>query len=208
MESRFEKRGKNKMTYRVIFSFMKRHWRFFVVFCIIAVLTIFLFYVHPSAIVLAIGVKNIYAATFLLAIIGGVSAFTATSFYATLFAFALGGANPFLLALFSAPGVLMGDLIFWYLGYKGKAVVKPAIGRIMEKLSSWLLTKPRWFIPVGAYVYTGFLPLPGEFLMVVLALLGISFTRVWLPTLLGNYTLALIVSSSAVYGLAFANFIL
>src|SRR3989338_1293702 len=72
---------------------------------------------------------------------------------------------------------------------------------------SWLLTKPRWFIPVGVYIYTGFLPLPGEFLMVLLALLGISFKRVLIPTLLGNFTLALIVSSSAVYGLAFADLI-
>lgn len=196
------------MTHQNIISFVKRHWRFFAIVSILAILTIFLFYVHPSAIVLAIGVKNIYLATFLLAIIGGVSAFTATSFYATLFAFALGGANPFLLALFSAPGVLLGDLIFWYLGYKGKTIVRPAIGRIIEKLSSWLLTKPRWLIPVGVYIYTGFLPLPGEFLMVLLALLGISFKRVWLPTLLGNYTLALIVSSSAVYGLALVDLVL
>ncbi len=101
----------------------------------------------------------------------------------------------------------MGDLIFWYLGHKGKAIVKPAIWRVTEKLSSWLLTKPRWFIPVGVYIYTGFLPLPGEFLMVLLALLGISFKRVLIPTLLGNFTLALIVSSSAVYGLAFADLI-
>jgi len=195
------------MTKHGIISFLKKHWRFFAVVFIITGLTIFLFYIHPAKIILAIGVNNIYIATFLLAIIGGVSAFTATSFYAALFAFALGGANPFLLALFSAPGVLIGDLIFWYLGYKGKAVVKPAIGRIIEKLSSWLLTKPRWLIPIGVYIYTGFLPLPGEFLMVLLALLGISFKRVLIPTILGNFTLALIVSSSAVYGLAFVNLI-
>jgi len=195
------------MTQHGIISFLKRHWRFFAVVSVITGLTIFLFYVHPATIILAIGVKNIYIATFLLAIIGGVSAFTATSFYAALFAFALGGANPFLLALFSAPGVLIGDLIFWYLGHKGKAIVKPAIGRIIEKLSSWLLTKPRWLIPIGVYIYTGFLPLPGEFLMVTLALLGISFKRVLIPTLLGNFTLALIVSSSAVYGITFVKFI-
>ena len=195
------------MTKHGIISFLKKHWRFFAVVFIITGLTIFLFYIHPAKIILAIGVNNIYIATFLLAIIGGGSAFSATSFFAALFAFALGGANPFLLALFSAPGVLIGDLIFWYLGYKGKAVVKPAIGRIIEKLSSWLLTKPRWLIPIGVYIYTGFLPLPGEFLMVLLALLGISFKRVLIPTILGNFTLALIVSSSAVYGLAFVNLI-
>jgi len=189
------------------YFFYEKALAFFAVVSVITGLTIFLFYVHPARIILAIGVNNIYIATFLLAIIGGVSAFTATSFYAALFAFALGGANPFLLALFSAPGVLMGDLIFWYLGHKGKAIVKPAIWRVTEKLSSWLLTKPRWFIPVGVYIYTGFLPLPGEFLMVLLALLGISFKRVLIPTLLGNFTLALIVSSSAVYGLAFADLI-
>ncbi|KKU03865.1 MAG: hypothetical protein UX06_C0032G0005 [Candidatus Giovannonibacteria bacterium GW2011_GWA2_45_21] len=155
------------------YFFYEKALAFFAVVSVITGLTIFLFYVHPARIILAIGVNNIYIATFLLAIIGGVSAFTATSFYAALFAFALGGANPFLLALFSAPGVLI----------------------------------PRWFIPVGVYIYTGFLPLPGEFLMVLLALLGISFKRVLIPTLLGNFTLALIVSSSAVYGLAFADLI-
>ena len=187
-------------------SFLSRHRHFFLIVFVIAGAISFFIYVSPTEIVQWVGVKNIYIATFLFAIIGGVSALTATSFYATLFAFALGGANPFFLALISAPGVLIGDFLFWYLGHKGKAIVRPVIGRRIEGVSRWLSGKPRWAVPLGAYLYTGFIPLPGEFLMVTLALIGVPFSRVLIPTLLGNFTLALIVTLGAVYGYSFTDF--
>lgn len=187
--------------------FFRRHRHFFSTAVFLAAIIGILFYVEPTAIIAAIGVKNMYVAVFLLAIVGGVSAFTATSFYATLFAFSLGGGDPFLLALSSAPGVLIGDYLFWYLGHKGKPIVKPAIEHILEKISRWLSARPAWFIPAGAYLYTGFVPLPGEFLMVTLALVGISFKRILVPTLFGNFTLAFIVSSSASYGISFLDFL-
>jgi len=186
-------------------SFFRRHHRFFSIAIFLGAAIGILYYVDPAHIVAAIGVRNIYAATFLLAVVGGVSALTATSFYAAVFAFALGGANPFLLALFAAPGVLLGDAVFWYLGHHGKAVVRPALGRVTERISRWVAARPPWIVPAGAYLYSGFIPLPGEFLMVALALLGIPFKRILVPTLLGNYTLALIVALSAAYGITFAE---
>ncbi|OGZ94967.1 MAG: hypothetical protein A2847_02215 [Candidatus Sungbacteria bacterium RIFCSPHIGHO2_01_FULL_50_25] len=188
-------------------SFLRRHRHFFSTAVFLAAIIGILFYVEPIKIIAAIGVKNMYVAVFLFAIVGGVSAFTATSFYASLFAFALGGGDPLFLAIFSAPGVLIGDYLFWYLGHKGKPIVKPAIEHILERTSRWLSAKPAWFIPAAAYVYTGFVPLPGEFLMVTLALIGISFKRIFIPTLFGNFTLAFIVSSSASYGISIFGFL-
>lgn len=174
---------------------------------ILVVVTTLLTYVHPADVVRSIGVENVYLMTFLLGIIGGVSALTATGFYATVFAFALGGANPFLLALFSAPGVFIGDLAFWYLGHKAKAVVEHALDGKLKRSSEWLTTKPAWFIPVGTYLYSAFTPLPGDLLMLVLALSGVSLRRVVIPIILGNYTIALIVSLTAIYGIsAISNF--
>ena len=154
-------------------------------------------YIGPARIVENLGFENVYLTVFVLAIVGGVSALTAAGFYATVFSLALGGANPFILALFSAPGVLLGDLIFWYLGVEGRRIIENGYGGYLSKFTSWLKTRPKWFTPVVVYVYTGFTPFPGDFLMFALALIKYKFKQIFIPTLLGNYTLALIVSAMA-----------
>jgi membrane protein YqaA with SNARE-associated domain len=159
----------------------------------------FLSYVEPAEIIERFGERNTYIAVFILAMIGGVSALSAAGFYATLFSLALGGADPFILALFSAPGVLIGDLVFWSLGVQGKYVLEDKYEPSLKKFSSWLAKKPKWFVSAVVYIYTGFTPFPGDFLMVALAVLNYRFRQIFVPTILGNYTLALIVALSARY---------
>lgn len=173
-------------------------------FVIISVITI-LTYIGPSRIIDIIGIKNVYISVFILGIIGGVSALSAAGFYATLFSLSVGGANPFILAAFSAPGVLLGDFLFWYLGLRGKEVIDIKYGKYLSKLSTWLNKKPKWFMPIMIYVYTGFTPFPGDFLMFLLAFMNYHFKQIFIPTLLGNYTLALMVSLFGLYGIKILN---
>ncbi len=180
---------------------MSRHIiKFILVLCIVAGIVFILSYIGPKRIVGILGIENVYITVFILAIIGGVSALTAAGFYATVFSLALGGANPFILAAFSAPGVLIGDFIFWYLGMEGRKAVEAGYGNYLLKFSAWLSSKPKWLAPIVIYVYTGLTPFPGDFLMFALAFLKYRFKQILIPTLLGNYTLALIVSLSGLYG--------
>ena len=182
-----------------------RHVGFVAAVLLVTAVTYVVWVAGPERILAWIGVENVYLLTFLFAIIGGVSAFTATSFYAALFAFALGGANPYLLALFSAPGVLIGDLVFWYAGYHGRGLAEESFGQHLQRFSGWLARRPAWFVPIVAYAYTAVAPLPGDFLMIAVALAGYPLKKVLLPVLLGNFTIALIVTLSAVYGIGFVN---
>lgn len=159
-------------------------------------------YVKAEKIVDILGVSNVYLIVFIFAIIGGVSAFSASSFYATVFSLASTGVNPFMLALFSAPGVLIGDYIFWYIGSSGREAVRVKYNdKFNHKFLLWLNERPKWLVSVVIYIYTGLTPFPGDLLMFILAFMGYKFKQIWIPTLLGNYTLALIVSLLAIYGL-------
>lgn len=173
---------------------------FFAALLLILGVTIALWQVEPAGVVRAIGLQNVYLFTFLFGIIGGVSAFTATSFYLTVFMLALGGANPLLLALFSAPGVLIGDMVFWYAGHEGRPLAEHTFSKELHAFSERLRQMPRWFVPIVAYLYTSITPLPGDFLMIALGLIDFPIRRVLLPILLGNFTFALLVSLAAVYG--------
>lgn len=186
-------------------AFFEKYNKFFLTLLFIASVITLLSLVEPAAIIEKIGAKNVYIVTFLFAIFGGVSAFTATTFYATLFTLALGGANPFILAAFSALGVLLGDFVFWFFGVQGRELASEAIGRPLERFADWLRKKPKLVVQIIIYLYTGFSPLPGDFLMFTLAVLKYRFRDIVLPTLLGNYTLALLVSLSAIYGLPFVD---
>ncbi len=183
--------------------FLKKYRSFFSILGVLIAIVVALSFIEPVRLVEAVGIQNIYLFTFLFAIIGGVSAISAASYYATLFAFALGGANPFLLALCSAPGVLIGDYAFWYLGLKGRGLAKEALGRRLARFSSWIQSKPAWFLPIVIFIYTAFTPLPGDFLMIALAVTGYTFRQILIPTLLGNYMLALLITLSATRGIPF-----
>src|SRR3989338_1224106 len=178
---------------------VKHTLKFITALLVLVAVIALLSYVGPEKLVDLLVLENVYLIVFVLGIIGGVSAFSAAGFYATLFSFALGGADPFILALFSAPGVLIGDFIFWYIGIQGRQIINEEYNSYLLKFSSWLKGKPKWFTPIAVYVYTGFTPFPGDFLMLTLAVLNYKFSQIFIPTLLGNYTLALLVSVLGVY---------
>ena len=99
---------------------------------IIIIWSILLYYIKPSEIVEAIGINNGYLITFLVALFAGASAITSTTYYATIITFSLGDLNPILLALMVGPALVIGDSIFFFIGYK---ISKIARGQLKEKMN-------------------------------------------------------------------------
>lgn len=173
-------------------AFIKRHRKFFLSFAFVIALMVLLRLVDAEALVDRIGITNTYILVFLFSIIGGVSALTAASFYVAIFTLAATGVSPYIVALFAAPGIIIGDLLFWYLGVQGRGLAYEAFGKWLARTADYLSAKPKIFINAFIFLYT-ITPLPGDILMAALAVLKYKFRNIFLPVLLGNYILVLII---------------
>ena len=145
--------------------------------------------INIHELVQAIGVRNGYLLALGVALLGGVSTFTTASFFTTIGVLSIGGLNPFFLGLVTAPALLLGDYIFYYLGTRGRTAVSAKNLVKIKKVEAWFETKPAWFRPVGIYMYTAFTPLPADILMIALALIGYKFKRALVSILLGHITI-------------------
>jgi len=175
-------------------AFIKRHQKFFLSFAFVLILMMLLRSFDLEKFVAEVGIKNTYLLVFLFSIIGGVSALTAASFYTAIFTLASTGISPYVIALVAAPGILIGDLVFWYLGLQGRALAYEAFGNLLTRMADYLSTKSKWFVSVFAFVYTGLTPFPGDILMASLAILRFRFRDICIPVLLGNYLLVLLIA--------------
>ncbi len=73
-------------------------------------------------------------------------------------------------------------------------------GKKITSFSKWMKSKPKFLVPLFAYLYTAFTPLPQDILMTALGLGQAKFKQIFIATLLGNATFL-----SAVY--LFSKFI-
>lgn len=144
-----------------------------------------------------IGIKNGYLIAFTVALIGGVSAFTAASFYATVAFLASAGYSPILLALVSVPALIAGDYLFYILGKQGKISSSGDVRSFIEKMSSWFNRRPRKYFPLFIYIYSGFTAFPADALMLTLAFLGYPFKKALPFIILGHITFITLVSVGA-----------
>jgi hypothetical protein len=132
--------------------------------------SVFLLFVSPEGIVEAIGVRQGYALLFLVAVLGGVSTLTSSSFYAILITLAAGGLNPLLLGVFGGTGLAISDSIYFFIGRRARDVIERGyIDAWADRLASWLNKKPTWFVPAATYFLTGFTPAPSDLIMLSLA---------------------------------------
>lgn len=182
----------------------KKKWlqygSFVLILLVLVSVGVTLAFISPDEIVEMIGVENSYWVIFLVALLGGVSSFTSTSFFATFATFAAGGSNPFILAALGAIGMMAGDTVFFYLGVRGReALLSQHEGRV-KKFKDWLKKRPKWMIPLIVYIYNGFTPLPADVLMVTLALIEYPFRKIVIPMVLGHLTLLTILGTLAYYG--------
>ncbi|MEX0916910.1 MAG: hypothetical protein WDZ90_00055, partial [Candidatus Paceibacterota bacterium] len=147
---------------------------------------ILLYYYPPQELVALIGARNGYFVMFLVALFGGATSFSATSYFAVLLTLAAGGLNPFLLGIVSGLGVTVGDSLFYYLGSHGRASLgEGRIKTLVLNLSAWLDRKPKWFTPALIYLYAAFTPLPNDFLAITMGLAHRRYITTIVPLVLG-----------------------
>jgi membrane protein YqaA with SNARE-associated domain len=169
-----------------------------VIVCVIVLFS----YFDPESLVEEIGSTNAYMIAFFAALFGGVSTFTGASYYATIVGFLLGGLDPFLLALAAAPGLTLGDIIFYRFGKAGHDLLPMSIQERLHRLSEKLNKKSPYLVHVFVYIYAGFTPFPGDMLMLGLSFLEYRVKQFILPLFLGNATLVLVIALLTRLGLA------
>ena len=169
--------------------------RFLVLFItVISFSLVFCFY-SPEELVEIIGVQNGYLLMFFISLFGGVSVITSGSYFGTLITLAVGGLNPFLLAILSGAGATFGDTVFFFLGRRGHTVLtKNRLHTWAKKLNEWLDTKPKWFIPLVIYLVVSFTPIPNDLLAVTMGFARRSYLKVVVPLVLGNITFAFLIA--------------
>lgn len=172
------------ITYRKFFLF---------VLLLAAWVSIFSF-IDIAAIAKSIPVAGAYGVAFFVALIGGVSVFTSSSYLATIVALSLGPANPVLLALSAGTALTLGDNLFYFFGTKGRQSLPLPLVKRLDRAAVWLEGRSPTFIKLFVFVYTGFTPLPADALMLGLSFAGYPIRKVLAPIFLGNITLVLLVA--------------
>ncbi|WP_370571789.1 VTT domain-containing protein [Methanomethylovorans sp.] len=161
--------------------------------------SVFLVYYPPEEIVGYLGVHNTYLVVFLLAAIGGVSAFTSTSFYTALVAISLGGVDPIYIAIFASVGLTFGDIVFYVVGKKGKQCVPSKYGKHIGRFLQLVKGAGDKNVVLLIFVYS-LTPLPSDILAIGLALAGFPLKKMVPPLLIGNFVLIIVLAELAIYG--------
>ena len=147
-------------------------------------------YVGPETLVDYIGVENGYLLMFLVALFGGVSSIGGAIYVTTILTLASAGLNPAYLALVSGAGVSVGDSVYYYLGYRGSAIL-PKQNKFtshIRRFSDWLTDRHPSVRAVAIYGYTAFTPLPNDILTILMGVTQQPY-RLVIPALaLGNIT--------------------
>lgn len=156
---------------------------FFIIFTAIWLFT------SPEEILNTIGIKNGYILAFIVSFFAGFSAFTAVSFYSVLIAFISGGLNPWLLALITGTSLALGDMFLFYFGLKGRDMISGKVDRSISKMAHYFSHHKREkLIPLFAYLYISFIPLPNDWLLIFLASIRYPQRKMNIIIILGDYT--------------------
>ncbi|MEZ5335231.1 MAG: VTT domain-containing protein [Methanolobus sp.] len=150
--------------------------------------SILLHYYSPEDIINFIGINNIYIFIFLIALVGGVSTFTSTTFYTTLITLSIGGINTVVVALLASIGLTLGDMLFYYLGSQSKQCIKTRYENKVNSFVSYIEKTGDTVVMVMIFIYS-LVPLPSDILAITLAIVEFPFKKMIVPLLLGNFTL-------------------
>lgn len=169
---------------------------------LISLITI-LYFISPEEIVNKIGVRNGYIVMFVVSFFGGLSAGGSISFISLLITFVAGGMNPVYLGLVAGTSLAIGDMIIFYAGFKGRELVRGKWDKKIDKVAN-VFKKRKWLekmIPVIAYLYIGFVPLPNDVLILFLAAIKYPVKKMNRIIILGDMTFALMIAILAAKGI-------
>jgi len=189
------------------FQDMTKRKKQIIIFSLLAIFIVSLittlFFISPEEIVNKIGVRNGYILAFVVSFFGGFSSGGSITFISLLITLTTGGMNPLYLGLVSGISLAIGDMIMFYAGSKGRELVKGNWDKKINKVAN-IFKKRKWLekmVPLLAYIYVSFIPLPNDILILFLA--AIEFPPKKMNTILifGDVTFALMVTMITAKGL-------
>ncbi len=176
-----------------------KYLAFFIILIALIIWSLFVFYYGPENFVNLIGVQNGYILAFVSAVIGGSSLLTTSFFYATIATLGAGGLNPLALGILGGLGIGSGDIIFFFLGKKGRHALPEYLDKKIDPIDKWVHQKHLWTVPIFLFFYSAFTPLPNDVVTAFLAAIKVPFRLIIIPLILGNIIFITLIT----YGVSF-----
>jgi membrane protein YqaA with SNARE-associated domain len=170
--------------------YLKKLLFFLLIFLVVIFFAATFLIIDPEQLIDILGVRNSYFIVFVIAFLGGFSAWLSLSYILTLITFSAGGLNPFFLGFIAGIALASGDLIMFFLGIKGRELIEGKWEKKLEKIAGWIKNKKRLmkFIPFLTYIYFGLTPFPNDILVIFLALIEYKPKKIYIPLILGDLT--------------------
>jgi len=154
----------------------------------------------PEEITEVVGVKNSYLVTAIAGFLGGTSIFFPFPYYLLVITFAIGGANPYLLGLFTGMGVILGESTSYFVGYVSRDALSDRVNSIFSRISDWINSKPKWTVYILIFLYGSLSPLPNDLLLIPLGIGKYPFWRIIIPLGLGNIVFSTLIAFAGIHG--------
>lgn len=161
--------------------------------------SIFLVFVDMTQLVKNIGISNVYLLLLIVAITSGTSALTTTSFYAVYLSYINAGFDPWILGVIGGIGLSVGDTIFFYVAQKTQQTLNQKKGQVYTKIYDVVGKLPEWGVCFFAFMYSAFVPLPNDMLMITLGALQFKYRRVIVFVIIGNIVLLSLIAHGVSY---------
>jgi len=175
-------------------DWIKNHGGVLALAGVFLLLNLVFFFITPDHIVEYVGVDNTYLTTFLIASVGGLNVITGGVLYASIIAFAAGGASPWLLGVVGGIGIAIGDSLVFYLFRHTAKTLSPQWQEKADQVKKKVEHFPRYIQYILIYAYLGFTPLPNDILMFLLAVLRFKFVEVLPVIVAGTITVATLIA--------------
>ena len=127
----------------------------------IVIVIIFVSFISPETITEKIGTQNIYIVMFFIALVWGLSLFSAVPYPLFLITFSLGGGNPIILALCTTCWVMLWDSTSYILGRKWRKLIEGKWADIFDTILHFYDKHSKYMMWIF-FLYGVFSPFPND----------------------------------------------
>lgn len=179
---------------------LKRRLVAVIVLMIFLLWTLVLYKFSPNKIAEFVGIGNGYILSFALAFIGGTSLFFPFPYYLVVMTFGAAGLNPYLLGLSAGLGVVMGDSTSYLIGRKSREILPSRVSLFFTKFLNWCMRKASYFITIVLFLYSTFVPLPNDVLVIPLGIAHFPYWKMIIPLAIGNIIFSTMMAFAGFHG--------
>jgi len=180
------------------------HWKsvgvFLFLVSLIGVLSFFVLGYSPEDISEAIGEEYAYMALFVSALLGGTSLLIPFPYYVLSVSFGASGMHPLFLGLCAGLGTMIGDSIMYFAARHGRVFASGKMKIRFERALRVLMKKHPRKVPIVVFLYTAFVPLSDDLIVIPAGLLKYPFAHIIIPAFLGKVTFNMLLALAGWYG--------